>query len=274
MAMHGTLFKYGPGSCNVAFQTAEHEKHVIFVGGLTDGLFACKYVEQLAQELDGAGWSLVQALLSSSYLQYGISSLDKDAHELEVLVQHLKEHNGSQKVVLAGHSTGCQDAVRFVKDFPSCELAGVILQAPVSDREYKELDPATPAMLKCAEDMIAQGRALEVLPREADECAPITAARYQSLFARLGDDDLFSYDFSDNEMRERLGHMTAVPTLVLMSGADEFMPKHVNHVTLAERMVTFMGPNARQVCIEGGDHALSNNTQEAVGHMLAFVSTV
>ena len=36
-----------------------------------------RYVEQLAQALDAEGWSLVQTLLSSSYLQYGVSNLDK-----------------------------------------------------------------------------------------------------------------------------------------------------------------------------------------------------
>ncbi len=40
-----------------------------------------------------------------------------------------------QGIVLMGHSTGCQDAVRFVDKFSNQEhplLLGIVLQAPVS----------------------------------------------------------------------------------------------------------------------------------------------
>ena len=82
-----------------------------------------------------------------------------------------------------------------------------------------------------------------------------------------------SSDLTDEELRERVGHMEAsrIPTLVLMSGADEYMPKHVDPKALASRLATFMGPNTKPVCVEGGDHALSNCPSSAVEEITAFI---
>jgi hypothetical protein len=62
---------------------------VVFVAGLTDGFMATPYLAQLQARLASGGWSLVQALLSSSYAGYGHSSLRQDVQELDALVQHL-----------------------------------------------------------------------------------------------------------------------------------------------------------------------------------------
>jgi pimeloyl-ACP methyl ester carboxylesterase len=88
---------------------------------------ARRYVDSLTSELDAEGWSVVQVVLSSSYMQFGLSSLDTDAEELNMLIDHLKERDGASQVVIAGHSTGCQDAVRYVQRYPG-KLAGAILQ--------------------------------------------------------------------------------------------------------------------------------------------------
>lgn len=75
--------------------------------------------------------------LESVFLQgFGTCSLDQDASELRDLLIHMKNERSCTKSVLMGHSTGCQDVVRFMKlykdetDIP--EIQGTILQAPVS----------------------------------------------------------------------------------------------------------------------------------------------
>lgn len=132
--LQGILLKYGPLSANVAFLTGtvlgcskhtqsiliynvklvratliprlasalsnpfagNHKRHVILVGGLTDGLFAVPYCKPLAYKLDDYSWGLVQPLLSSSHQGWGLASLDQDAAELNQLARHLKSHYGSQ----------------------------------------------------------------------------------------------------------------------------------------------------------------------------------
>lgn len=94
--VQGTLFRYGSAAANVAFMSGRHPRHVVLVGGLTDGLLFAGYCHPLAARLHAAGWSLVQALLSSCHTGYGLASLDQDADELHQLATHLRAEWGSQ----------------------------------------------------------------------------------------------------------------------------------------------------------------------------------
>ncbi|CAF2341318.1 hypothetical protein HID58_038925 [Brassica napus] len=268
----GVLFKYGPKSIQVAFKTGEYKQQVIFIGGLTDGLLATDYLEPLAIALDKEKWSLVQLLMSSSYSGFGTSSLKQDAQEIDQLVSYLINKENSEGVVLLGHSTGCQDIVYYMGTNAACSRAvrATILQAPVSDREYKATLPETPALIDLAAKMISEGRAEELMPKEADPCAPISAYRYHSLCAYMGDDDMFSSDLSDDQLKTRLGHMANTPCQVIFSMGDEYVPDYVDKKALVNRLSKAMG-GAEKVEIEHGNHSLSNRVHEAVQAIIGFV---
>lgn len=268
----GVMFKYGPKPIQVAFKTGDYKQQVIFIGGLTDGFLATEYLEPLAIALDKEKWSLVQFLLSSSYCGYGISSLKQDAIELDQLINYLINKEDSEGVVLLGHSTGCQDIVYYMRTNAACSRAvrAAIFQAPVSDREYLATLPETAAMIDLASTMISEGRASELMPREANPDAPITASRYHSLCAYNGDDDMFSSDLSDDQLRMRLGHMSNTPCQVLFSMADEYVPEYVDKKALVDRLCKAMG-GAEKVEVEWGNHSLSNRVEEAVQAIIDFV---
>ncbi|KAL5785441.1 hypothetical protein ACOSQ2_007833 [Xanthoceras sorbifolium] len=268
----GVLFKYGPNPAQVAFKTGDYKQQVVFVGGLTDGFMATEYLEPLAIALDEERWSLVQLLMSSSYSGYGTSSLQQDAKELDQLISYLINKEDSEGVVLLGHSTGCQDVVHYISTNAACSRAvrSAILQAPVSDREYRATLPETAAMIDLASEMIKEGRKSEIMPREADPCAPITAYRYYSLCSYMGDDDMFSSDLSEDQLRTRLGHMANTPCQVIFSMADQYVPEYVDKKALVARLCRAMG-GAEKVEIEHGNHSLSNRVQEAVQAIMDFV---
>lgn len=268
----GVMFKYGPKPIQVAFKTGDYKQQVIFIGGLTDGFLATEYLEPLAIALDKEKWSLVQFLLSSSYSGYGISSLKQDAIELDQLINYLINKEDSEGVVLLGHSTGCQDIVYYMRTNAACSRAvrAAIFQAPVSDREYLATLPQTAAMIDLASTMISEGRASELMPREANPDSPITASRYHSLCAYNGDDDMFSSDLSDDQLRMRLGHMSNTPCQVLFSMADEYVPEYVDKKALVDRLCKAMG-GAEKVEVEWGNHSLSNRVEEAVQAIIDFV---
>lgn len=50
-------------------------------------------------------------------------------------------------------------------------------QAPVSDREYRATLPETAAMIDLASKLISEGKGSDLMPREANPDAPITAYR-------------------------------------------------------------------------------------------------
>uniref|UniRef100_A0A383WQ17 AB hydrolase-1 domain-containing protein n=1 Tax=Tetradesmus obliquus TaxID=3088 RepID=A0A383WQ17_TETOB len=236
--MQGTLFKYGPGSAHVAFKspaTAQHPRclgqlHLVLVGGLTDGLLFAPYREQLAAAAGGLGWSLVQAQLTSSYQGWGLSTLDQDASELRLLAQCLAEQHECSAWVLMGHSTGCQDAVRYVQRYRSdnSKLAGVILQAPVSDREYLSMYPSWGQQLQQAQAMAADGRADDVLCRVREwDSAALTARRFLSLYCAGGDDDMFSTDLTLQQLQGIFGPLHGLPCCIIQSAADEAVPQEL-----------------------------------------------
>lgn len=267
----GVLFKYGPKSIQVAFKTGDYKQQVIFIGGLTDGFLATDYLEPLAVALDNEKWSLVQLLMSSSYSGYGTSSLEQDAMEIDQLISYLINKENSEGVVLLGHSTGCQDIVHYMRTNAACSRAvrAAILQAPVSDREYRATLPETAAMIDLATSMIKEGRGSDLMPKEADP-SPITAYRYNSLCAYMGDDDMFSSDLNEHQLRMRLGHMSSTPCQVIFSMDDEYVPEYVDKKALVERLCRVMG-GAEKVEIEYGNHSLSNRVQEAVQAIIDFV---
>ena len=228
--MEGRLFVYGSGLHNIklcAFESGTPRKNcLILLGGLTDGLLGLDYCNPLSNSLQQVGFSLIQPIFSSSYLSYGISSLEQDAKELNYLLQYLLQR-GTQQIFLMGHSTGCQDIVFWSKNTQSFELPaqlkGVILQAPASDRLYMEQTLGSDAL----RDWLNQARNLRssdsFLPRTCNHGIPITPERFESLFAINGADDLFSADLDNSVWIENFRSLT-VPTLVVFSGADEYVP--------------------------------------------------
>ncbi|XP_042516234.1 UPF0613 protein PB24D3.06c-like [Macadamia integrifolia] len=270
--LRGVLFKYGPKSSQVAFKTGEFKQQVIFIGGLTDGFLATEYLNPLSIALENEKWSLVQPLLSSSYIGYGTSSLKEDALELDQLIGYFINKEDSEGVVLLGHSTGCQDIVHYMRTNAACSRAvrAAILQAPVSDREYRATLPETAEMIDLASSMIRDGRGMDLMPREANPDAPITAYRYHSLCAYMGDDDMFSSDLSDDQLKMRLGHMASTPCQVIFSMADEYVPEYVDKKALVEKLCRAMG-GAEKVEIEWGNHSLSNRVAETVEAIVDFV---
>ncbi|XP_054786583.1 UPF0613 protein PB24D3.06c isoform X2 [Prosopis cineraria] len=256
----------------VAFKTGDYKQQVIFIGGLTDGFLATAYLEPLAIALDREKWSLVQFLMSSSCSGYGTSSLQQDAKELDQLINYLINKEDSEGVILLGHSTGCQDIVHYMRTNAACSRAvrAAILQAPVSDREYQATLPKTASMIDLAASMIREGRASDLMPREADSSAPITAYRYHSLCSYNGDDDMFSSDFSEDQLKMKLGHMSCTHCQVIFSMADEYVPDYVDKRALVERLCRALG-GAEKVEIEHGNHSLSNRVAEAVHAIIDFI---
>jgi pimeloyl-ACP methyl ester carboxylesterase len=214
--------------------------------------------------------------MSSSGLGFGHGSLDRDTQEISDLLQYLIHHRGAQNFAFVGHSTGCQNSVHFLK-YGNKDLVEKIkviaLQAPVSDREDAMTRPEYQRNIAHAKALVESGKEEEMMPRNSF-WAPITASRFLSLQDIGGDDDFFSSDFSDDELKLRLGHIANVTensglkTLVAFSGEDEYVPDHIDKKQLLDRLCMAMrkdGAGAENDChviplmLELGNHNLSND---------------
>lgn len=257
--MDGKLHKFN--NSQVAFEfgnnRAKSTKCVVFIGGLGDGLLTVPYLSSLNDALGQVDFTLFQALLSSAYRGWGLSSLDRDARELKQLVQYLKEQEGYQTVFLMGHSTGCQDSIHFSLLNPDV-ADGIILQAPVSDRESLALvlgQAKVDELNKEAERLRSLYGDDYLLPNEFKKACfntPVSVFRWLSLAQRGGQDDYFSSDLPDEELKQTFGKLTK-PVLVLFSERDQYVPQSVDKLKLIKRWESAVDPKVRS-----GFHIVKN----------------
>src|SRR5689334_19664794 len=112
MAFPGTAHKYSKR--RVAFEHTylnpfnDAPNTILWVGGLGDGLLTVPYPSEIAKSLP-SNWVIAEVLLGSSYRGWGTSSLARDARELAECVSYFKQLRPGKKIVVMGHSTGCQD---------------------------------------------------------------------------------------------------------------------------------------------------------------------
>jgi len=290
-SLPGTLYVWNKSEpALVAFESGDlaSTHKVVFLTGLTEGLMGKRYVPALSEAVAAHGWSLVQPLLSSSGTAYGTGSLTRDTEELNEFLEHLSTERGATRVVLIGHSTGCQQITHHCRHGRAALrplVAGVVLQAPASDREAATMEPLAGQWMPAARRLRDIDKEEELMPRKAHPY-PITAARFLSLFDIGGEDDLFSSDLTDAELRERLQPLGAKgrPVLIAFSEADQYVPPTVDRSLLVKRLCRAAAPDASPdapshvvgLLIPGADHSLNLPADgsatraflDAVGHLL------
>ncbi|PHH75155.1 hypothetical protein CDD80_2595 [Ophiocordyceps camponoti-rufipedis] len=224
------------GTCAYELGNGSARNAIIFIGGLSDGPHTTPYIRRVAgrlQEANDLSYSVFEIRLRSAFTGFGTASLKDDVEDIAALVNYLRGL-GREKIVLFGHSTGCQDCMEYVKQ-SSPPVDGFILQAPVSDREGLDLfEPDFKTTLDLAKSWIAQGKANDCLPRNmvpSSLGAPVSAYRLYSLWAKGGDDDYFSSDLDDETVLRVWGRFTK-PVLVLHSERDEFVPQQIDQAGL------------------------------------------
>lgn len=83
---------------------------LVFIGGLTDGPQTVPYIRTVAAKIEattGLSYSVFEIRIRSSFSAFGWSSLAEDVEDISAVVKYLRSI-GKEKVVLLGHSTGCQ----------------------------------------------------------------------------------------------------------------------------------------------------------------------
>ena len=72
-------------------------------------------------------------------------------------------------------------------------------------------------------------------------------------------------------MQKLLGHLAEIPTLLVLGGEDECMPKTVDGRSLGKRMQQAIGSKAQLKIIAKGTHSLEGTEKEFVESVQPFV---
>jgi pimeloyl-ACP methyl ester carboxylesterase len=266
-------------------------KHtLIWMGGLGDGPLTVDYPITLAHCLP-SDWSLVEATTQATLNGWGTTSLAKDATQLSACVSYFRNvRPAGGKIVLMGHSTGCQDAMEYVTG-PNHDtrepLDGAILQASVSDREAilaNQPQDEYDSFVETAKKLIGEGRSDDVLPIAISKPlfgpVPISAYRALSLTSPNmdGDDDYFSSDLPDERLAGTFGNFPArTPLMFLFSGNDEHVSKSVDVAKLLQHWGKFVKVGGGIVdeknggIVEGATHNLNDNDKAIVDDLCSRV---
>jgi pimeloyl-ACP methyl ester carboxylesterase len=83
---------------------------------------------------------------------------------------------------------------------------------------------------------------------------------------------MFSSDFSDAELKEKLGHIN-IPVLLVQSSADEYIPRDIDGAKLVHRLANAIGPQARAVVLDGAKHVPEgDHAEKHVDVVRAFIA--
>ena len=233
---------------------------LVLIPGLSDGMMSMNYTVALNSALLSIDYSLVQVNLSSSFLQFGLHTLATDVHELSVVVRYLKDTCKFKRLILLGHSTGCQDSLYFLKHSPYAEeVNAVILQGAISDRDGITTLENSSQLLAEAKSLSNRGIEDALLGSLYDG-APITVRRCLSLAGRLTPDDMFSNDLTTEELTPILAPVT-VPILLCYSEGDEYVLDKPTQKKTAQRIANTLLALKNTSVVESiyiaGDHGLS-----------------
>lgn len=265
---------------------------LLWIGGMFDTLHSVQYPFTIAQSL-GPTWSVVTASLGSAGHSWGVSSIARDADEMAKIVAYLRERRPGGKVVIMGHSTGCQDCMEYLVGKNASErpaVDGVILQAPVSDREA--LEEELPEAFKHEADQLALKMCRE---KHSTDCMPsrltkpvygrmgITAKRWLDVSSpapdHSGADDYFSSDLSVERLRTTFGKIPGnSPLLILYGGADEAVPAKVDKEKLIRTWMDVVKASCGVVDesngakpVAGASHNLNDSPEEVVADLVGRV---
>lgn len=270
---------------------------LVWVGGMGDTVGSVAYPFTLAQSL-GPKWCLVTCSLSSAGLGWGVRSIATDAEEMAKIISYLKEKRPGGKIVIMGHSTGCQDCMEYTvgkgaEGRPSVD--GVILQAPVSDREA--LENELPKDFKLEADQLALkmcrgGLDKDAMPNRLTKPVfgrlAISARRWVDVSSpgpdHSGADDYFSSDLPVERLKTTFGKLPASsPLLILYSGSDASAPQVDANTVVSKwtRVVKESGGNIDDKnggVVAGASHNLNNNpdtvVQDLVTRVVNFIDRI
>lgn len=217
----------------------------------------------------------------------------RDADEMAKIVAYFKEQRPGGKVVIMGHSTGCQDCMEYLVGKNADKrptVDGIILQASVSDREALHHD--LPSALMNEADQLAlkmcrEGKEKDAMPNRLTKPVfgriGITARRWLDISSpgpdHTGADDYFSSDLPDERLRGTFGKLPSnAPLLILYSGADSSVPESVDKRRLVQRWMHITEAGGGVVdavnggIVDGASHNLNSQAPNIVADLVRRVN--
>jgi pimeloyl-ACP methyl ester carboxylesterase len=229
------------------FIKGKSTKLIMLIGGLGDLLFNIKYFQYLWNKFD-ENYMICIPNMRSSGNSFGSFTIWNDVEDINEILSYIYNKNKLDEIYLLGHSTGCQDILCLFKkginkQFP---IKKCILQGPVSDRDYLNKDEKLFNEIKRIEkeyNILYENwnnselkNSMDVSKYLYDNKYPLLVRRFVSLYSKLGDEDWFSYDISQETLKSMYS-IIDIPFLFVFSLNDQYINySHDEYKKLIERI--------------------------------------
>jgi pimeloyl-ACP methyl ester carboxylesterase len=182
---------------------------------------------------------------------------------------------GYKRIILFGHSLGCNKALYYLHRNEVPGLAGVILGSPpdmVAMVEANDYQPNHGQLMKQAQELVAEGKPRELLSGLIWDCHFLSAQTYIDLFSTGGPADNLPVWKNPDQWPELAS--VKVPMLVLMGEFDDIRIRTLEaDLDLITQKAT-SSPEVTGHIIPGANHDYDNREAELAEVVVGWVKTV
>jgi pimeloyl-ACP methyl ester carboxylesterase len=167
---------------------------------------------------------------------------------------------GAKRVVLVGHSTGCQKAVWYLAGKPDRVVKGAVLLAPLSDYAgiRKAMIPARYGKLRTSVEKLAKKDPHTLVPQQLLPFPELVdAKRWLSLYTPESAEEIFTYASGKTPAALR---KTEVPLLAIFASEDQYADRPAKDLATWFRTVRPKQPIDTRV-VEAPNHAFTGSAK-------------
>jgi len=179
---------------------------------------------------------------------------------------------GAKRIILVGHSTGCQKSIYYLAKRINQLVKGVILLSPMSD--YADMVKATPPQLyrklvEVAIKMVSEDRSHELMPDKLWSYT-MDAQRFLSLFTPESIEEIFSYASGKKPV---ILNKVKLPILVVLAGEDEYRERLMSEI--ADWFSVALSKQTAQVkIVPKATHCFFESTPKVVNLINRWLKTI
>ncbi len=262
------------------------KKAIIHIHGLTGAFFRSHLASKLLPKFLSAGYdSFVintrgYGIISRFKIITGKKSLRMNSGTaLERFEDCVKDVRGAikfllsqgyRKIILLGHSTGCQKSIYYVHKEKDKRISAIILLAPADDYNVnkKELKGKWKMAVKTAKKLLKKNPNA-LLPLNLTNNEYLSAQRFLS-FGDLSrvESRLFDYESDLKEFQS-----IRIPTIAIFGSREEYKTKPVS--TYLEKLRRLSNsPNFSAIEIKGATHSFQNHEAETANAVINWLNKI
>ncbi len=194
-------------------------------------------------------------------------------HDIDAAIDVLLRE-GVATIFLQGHSSGANKAVFYLSQAKRSPVKGLVLISPCDDvaLQHNATGDRAPQLLKLAQEMIADGKGMELMPEGSYFSYPMSAKTFFDYFGPESDQDVFPYRTPSSEFK-RLASID-IPIFVTFGGKKDALLIPPGEAEAMLKSKATSSPSVVSAIIEGATHSYLNCEELLTEQVMLWIANV